>query len=118
MPPVSAFLGALEINWAKPVSALLGKKKPLVGRRSNVRRWSLCVSTPHVVRFRLASVRSGVRGTPWHVFMLDLISGFARFLRMDSKKKPRKRITLVLRVELIDRVLEKAKPCSKIPIIL
>jgi hypothetical protein len=28
---------------------------------------------------------------------------------MDSKKQPRKRITLVLRVELIDRVLEKAR---------
>jgi hypothetical protein len=28
---------------------------------------------------------------------------------MDSKKQSRKRITLVLRVELIDRVLEKAK---------
>jgi hypothetical protein len=28
---------------------------------------------------------------------------------MDSKKQPRKRITLVLRVDLIDRVLEKAR---------
>jgi hypothetical protein len=28
---------------------------------------------------------------------------------MDSKKQPRKRITLVLRTELIDRVLEKAR---------
>ena len=42
-------------------------------------------------------------------FCLILLPGFAKFLRMDSKKKPRKRITLVLRVELIDRVLEKAK---------
>ena len=34
---------------------------------------------------------------------------------MDSKKQPRKRITLVLRVELIDRVLEKARLLQQSP---
>jgi hypothetical protein len=58
------------------------------------------------VRSRLVCIGNGVRSTS---FCLILLLGFARFLRMDSKKKPRKRITLVLRVELIDRVLEKAK---------
>jgi hypothetical protein len=49
-------------------------------------------------------------GRAEHVFVICFhLPALLAFSGMDSKKQPRKRITLVLRVELIDRVLEKAR---------
>jgi hypothetical protein len=49
-------------------------------------------------------------GRAEHVFVIYFhLPALLAFSGMDSKKQPRKRITLVLRVELIDRVLEKAR---------
>ena len=56
-----------------------------------------------------------MRSRAKRVFLVALFLGSAEFGGMEKKPKQRKRITLVLRVDLIDRVLEKAESLQQGP---